>query len=303
MTVVSGASTKQMQNFKQSKLLQCPVELLKLFVAHIRNIIDLKCFTHTCSMLFHLVDAKDWYELHQFQASTPMKAGFIAHGSSDTDYWKRIALTAYGYDLYKVVMVGDAGVGKSDLVLRFIKNEFKEGSESTIGIEFASKCIPIDTKIIKAQVWDMGTAENWSRALIAAYYRRAVGVILVYDISKRATFERVDRWLKQAREHGDTHIRIMLVGNKSDLTHQRSISQDEASRFAAANGLSFVETSALDSSNVHLLFRRLLTEIYCTTSGKALEGFKDVLRAEGGKTIKLSSPTGYLDTGGRCCCN
>ena len=69
----------------------------------------------------------------------------------------------------------------------------------------------------------------------------------------------MDRWLKQAREHGDTHIRIMLVGNKSDLTHQRSISQDEASRFAAANGLSFVETSAMDSSNVHLLFRRLLT--------------------------------------------
>ncbi|KAF9947196.1 Ras- protein Rab-11A [Mortierella alpina] len=259
MTAVSGTSTKQLQNSKQSKLLQCPVELLKLFVAHIRKVIDLKCFTHTCSMLLHMVDAKDWYDLYQFQASTPTKAGFIDHGPSDTDYWKRISLTEYGYnDLYK-------GVGKSDLMSRFKKNEFKAGTKSTVGVDFTSKCIPIDTKIIKAQIWDIVGQERY-RAVTCAYYRRAVGVVLFYDITQAATYEDVPRWLKEIREHGDTNIRIMLAGNKSDLSHQRDVSPDEASRFAAENGLSFVETSALASSNVHLLFRRLLTEIYCTTS-------------------------------------
>jgi len=97
------------------------------------------------------------------------------------------------------------------------------------------------------------------RAITSAYYRGAVGALLVYDIAKHATYENVGRWLKELRDHADTNIVIMLVGNKSDLRHLRAVPTDEAKQFAAENGLSFIETSALDSSNVELSFQRILT--------------------------------------------
>lgn len=97
------------------------------------------------------------------------------------------------------------------------------------------------------------------RAITSAYYRGAVGALLVYDITKHQTYENVGRWLKELRDHADTNIVIMLVGNKSDLRHLRAVPTDEAKQFAAENGLSFIETSALDASNVELSFQRILT--------------------------------------------
>jgi len=97
------------------------------------------------------------------------------------------------------------------------------------------------------------------RAITSAYYRGAVGALLVYDIAKHQTYENVGRWLKELRDHADTNIVIMLVGNKSDLRHLRAVPTDEAKQFAAENGLSFIETSALDASNVELSFQRILT--------------------------------------------
>ncbi|KAJ3353546.1 Ras- protein Rab-11A, partial [Allomyces javanicus] len=123
---------------------------------------------------------------------------------------------------------------------------------------------------IKAQIWDTAGQERY-RAITSAYYRGAVGALLVYDIAKHATYENVNRWLKELRDHADNNIVIMLVGNKSDLRHLRAVPTDEAKQFAADNGLSFIETSALDSSNVELAFQRILTEIYKIVSKRALE--------------------------------
>lgn len=97
------------------------------------------------------------------------------------------------------------------------------------------------------------------RAITSAYYRGAVGALLVYDISKHGTFEGVSRWLTELREHSDANIVIMLVGNKSDLRHLRAVPTEEAKQFASDNQLSFIETSALDSSNVELAFQKILT--------------------------------------------
>jgi Ras-related protein Rab-11A len=173
-----------------------------------------------------------------------------------------------------VVLIGDSGVGKSNLLSRFTRNEFNLDSKSTIGVEFATRSIQVDTKTIKAQIWDTAGQERY-RAITSAYYRGAVGALLVYDISKHQTYDNVTRWLKELRDHADSNIVIMLVGNKSDLRHLRAVPTDEAKQFASTfikfstsatrltysgeNNLSFIETSALDASNVELAFQNILT--------------------------------------------
>lgn len=166
----------------------------------------------------------------------------------------------YDY-LFKIVLIGDSGVGKSNLLSRFTRNEFSLESKSTIGVEFATKSIQVDGKIIKAQVWDTAGQERY-RAITSAYYRGAVGALLVYDIAKHVTYENVERWLKELRDHADQNIVIMLVGNKSDLRHLRAVPVEEARAFAEKNSLSFIEASALDSTNVETAFQQILTEIY-----------------------------------------
>ncbi|CAO3563476.1 unnamed protein product [Mortierella alpina] len=205
----------------------------------------------------------------------------------------------YDY-LFKVVLIGDSGVGKSNLVSRFTRNEFNLESKSTIGVEFTTRSIQVDAKTIKAQIWDTAGQERY-RAITSAYYRGAVGALLVYDIAKHATYENVGRWLKELRDHADTNIVIMLVGNKSDLRHLRAVPTDEAKQFAAENGLSFIETSALDSSNVELSFQRILTEIYRIVSNKALESNGDGIRPTGGETINVAPNSGDTNAAGGCC--
>jgi len=172
----------------------------------------------------------------------------------------------YDY-LFKTVLIGDSGVGKSNLLTRFTRNEFNLESKSTIGVEFATRSVETDGKVIKAQIWDTAGQERY-RAITSAYYRGAVGALLVYDISKRSTYENVGRWLSELREHADENIVIMLVGNKRDLRHMRQVSTDEAKEFAQQNNLFFIETSALDSTNVELAFKRILSEIYQLIASK-----------------------------------
>merc|ERR1711977_350079 len=158
--------------------------------------------------------------------------------------------------LFKVVLIGDSAVGKSQLLSRFTRNEFMLQSKSTIGVEFATRSIQVDGKTVKAQIWDTAGQERY-RAITSAYYRGAVGALLVYDIAKHQTYVNVTRWLKELRDHADSNIVIMLVGNKSDLRHLRAVPTDEAKQFASENNLSFIETSALDASNVELAFQNI----------------------------------------------
>ncbi|KAJ2789236.1 Rab GTPase ypt31, partial [Coemansia linderi] len=189
------------------------------------------------------------------------------------------------YDfLFKIVLIGDSGVGKSNLLSRFTRNEFNLESKSTIGVEFATRSIQVDSKTIKAQIWDTAGQERY-RAITSAYYRGAVGALLVYDIAKHPTYENVTRWLKELRDHADSNIIIMLVGNKSDLRHLRAVPTDEAKQFASENGLFFIETSALDSSNVEQSFQQILTEIYLLVSNKAIESSQDNVQPGTGAQI------------------
>jgi len=193
--------------------------------------------------------------------------------------------SSYDY-LFKVVLIGDSGVGKSNLLSRFTRNEFNLESKSTIGVEFATRSINVDGKTLKAQIWDTAGQERY-RAITAAYYRGAVGALLVYDISKQATYANVNRWLKELRDHADSNIVITLVGNKSDLKHLRAVSTDEAKQYSADNRLSFIETSALDASNVDASFQNILTEIYRIVSSKSLAENSEIIKPSEGNKIPL----------------
>ncbi|KAJ1655268.1 Rab GTPase ypt31 [Dispira simplex] len=205
----------------------------------------------------------------------------------------------YDY-LFKVVLIGDSGVGKSNLLSRFTRNEFNLDSKSTIGVEFATRSIEVDSKTIKAQIWDTAGQERY-RAITSAYYRGAVGALLVYDIAKHLTYENVTRWLKELRDHADSNIVIMLVGNKSDLRHLRAVPMEEAKNFATENGLSFIETSALDSTNVEQAFQQILTEIYRIVSHKALESAPDANQPRAGAQIIVPSDNDAKESGSKCC--
>jgi len=190
--------------------------------------------------------------------------------------------------LFKVVLIGDSGVGKSNLLSRFTRNEFNLDSKSTIGVEFATRTLSIDDKTIKAQIWDTAGQERY-RAITSAYYRGAVGALLVYDIAKHSSFVNATRWLKELRDHADAKIIIMLVGNKSDLKHLRAVPTDEAKALAVENNLLFVETSALDASNVESAFQTILADIYRIVSNTSIEQSSDPIKPSTGETITVSA--------------
>jgi len=169
-----------------------------------------------------------------------------------------------------VVVIGDSGVGKSNLLSRFTRNEFNLESKSTIGVEFATRSVSIEGKTIKAQIWDTAGQERY-RAITSAYYRGAVGALVVYDITKDTSFENVEKWLLELRENATADITMMLVGNKIDLTQGRVISTEEGKSYAEKNGISFMEASAMTASNVEASFHQILSEIYHKKAHKEQE--------------------------------
>lgn len=184
-------------------------------------------------------------------------------------------------------MIGDSGVGKSNLLSRFTRNEFNLDSRSTIGVEFATRTIEIDGKRVKAQIWDTAGQERY-RAITSAYYRGAVGALVVYDISKADSYESVSRWLKELKENADANIVMELVGNKSDLDHLRAVPTDEATNFATENKLLFTEASALNAENVDLSFHQLLKSIYEMVSKHQLDAGDYSGPKPSGPTISLT---------------
>ncbi|KAJ1261032.1 hypothetical protein BS78_10G277100 [Paspalum vaginatum] len=175
--------------------------------------------------------------------------------------------------VFKIVVIGDSAVGKTQLLGRFTRDEFFLDSKSTIGIEFQTRTVDVARRRVKAQVWDTAGQERY-RAVTSAYYRGALGAVLVYDITRRRTFEHAARWVDELRAHADKSIVVMLVGNKADLP--RAVSADEAAAFAEEQGLFFSEASALSGDNVERAFLRLIEEIHANVSRKSLAAAEGV---------------------------
>lgn len=182
---------------------------------------------------------------------------------SDVPIEKVQIIPAEGADpdlLLKIVLIGESGVGKTNLLSRFSRDQFNPNSKSTIGVEFATKTFNVEDKNVKVQIWDTAGQERY-RAITSAYYRGAVGAMLLYDITSSLTFSSLERWLKELRENSDPNIIVMLVGNKSDLTEYRSISREDGMNFAKGQNLLFIETSAKTSENVNKSFSTLIFHI------------------------------------------
>ncbi|XP_075495130.1 ras-related protein RABA5a-like [Primulina tabacum] len=210
--------------------------------------------------------------------------------------------------LFKIVLIGDSAVGKSNLLARFARDEFYPNSKSTIGVEFQTQKMVINGKEVKAQIWDTAGQERF-RAVTSAYYRGAVGALLVYDISRRQTFESIGRWLDELHTYSDMNVVTILVGNKSDLKDAREVKTAEGKALAEAQGLFFIETSALDSSNVASAFQMVVKEIYNILSRKVIQSqelkHKETARVGNGKTVVIQTgvdqETDEQNKKGWCC--
>eukprot|EP00002_Diphylleia_rotans_P012636 TRINITY_DN2476_c0_g3_i3.p1 TRINITY_DN2476_c0_g3~~TRINITY_DN2476_c0_g3_i3.p1 ORF type:complete len:220 (-),score=51.28 TRINITY_DN2476_c0_g3_i3:183-842(-) len=185
--------------------------------------------------------------------------------------------------LFKFIIIGDTGTGKSCLLHRFIERKFKSGSKHTIGVEFGSKVVNAGGKNIKLQIWDTAGQERF-RSVTRSYYRGAAGALLVYDITNRQTYNNIANWLSDARNLANEDIVMVLVGNKKDK-EEREVTFMEASQFAQQHNLMFLETSAASGDDVDEAFLKCAKSIL----SKVESGLLDPTKTTSG--IQYSSTT------------
>ena len=161
---------------------------------------------------------------------------------------------------FKLVLLGESSVGKSSLVLRFVKGQFHEFQESTIGAAFLTQTIQIDDTTVKFEIWDTAGQERY-HSLAPMYYRGAQAAIVVYDISNKETFHKAQTWVKELQRQASPNIVIALAGNKLDLANKRAVSYDEAKQYADEHSLLFMETSAKTAANVMDIFTSIAKKL------------------------------------------
>ena len=155
--------------------------------------------------------------------------------------------------LFKYIIIGDAAVGKSNLLLRYAHGQFKPEYQLTIGVEFGAKNVEIRNKVYRIQIWDTAGQENF-RSITRAYYKNSVCALVVYDISSRDSFNNVSTWIDDCKNQSPKTIFMVLVGNKSDLSDRRQVNTEEGQELADKYGMLFYETSAKDGTNVENIF-------------------------------------------------
>merc|ERR1719375_2843347 len=202
------------------------------------------------------------------------------------------------YDhLFKLVLIGDSGVGKSCLLLRFADDAFTDSYITTIGVDFRFKTIPVEQKTIKLQIWDTAGQERF-RTITSAYYRGADGIIMVYDTTDRESFLHVDDWLNEVNRYANESTCKILIGNKCDLGEDRAVTTEEARKKAEDLGIAFIETSAKDATNVEDAFTMMSAELIALREQQGTQ--KQRL---GGPGVNLLKPklTNNQMRPGQCC--
>ena len=166
------------------------------------------------------------------------------------------------YDMiFKLVLIGDSFVGKTNIMSKYLKNEFHEDSKATVGVEFGSKKFEIEGVSIKAQIWDTAGQERY-KAITNAYYKGSKGAFVVYDITRKETFDSIDKWIADLKQSGDKKITILLIGNKADLDNHRKVTKEQGEEKAKSFGVAFLETSALNGQNLDTAFDLMIKEVY-----------------------------------------
>ncbi|KAG8461289.1 hypothetical protein KFE25_010476 [Diacronema lutheri] len=180
---------------------------------------------------------------------------------------------------FKLVLLGDSAVGKSSLVLRFVRGQFFEYQESTIGAAFLTQTVALNDTTVKFEIWDTAGQERY-HSLAPMYYRGAAAAIVVYDITNRDTFARAKNWVKELQRQGNPHIVIALAGNKADLASKRKVEPEEAEAYANESGIFFMETSAKSATNVNELFVEIARKLPKSTPSARPGGSNIVIQPQ-----------------------
>jgi len=183
----------------------------------------------------------------------------------------------YDY-LFKLLLIGDSGVGKSCLLLRFADDTYTDSYISTIGVDFKIRTVDLDGKVIKLQIWDTAGQERF-RTITSSYYRGAQGIIVVYDMTDQESFNNVKQWLNEIDKYASENVNKLLVGNKSDLESKKVVDSATAQAFADEIGIPFLETSAKSATNVEQAFMTMAATI------KSRMASQPIVRPPGGGTI------------------
>jgi len=167
----------------------------------------------------------------------------------------------YSDYLFKLILIGDSGVGKSSLLLRFADNTFTDSFVSTIGVDFKIRTIEIGGKIVKLQIWDTAGEERFRKTITRSFYRGTSGIMVVYDVTNLDSFANVQRWLQEIERYTSDGIHKVLIGNKCDRVQDRKVPTAEGSEIADQLNMEFLETSAKDSTNVEDAFFKMATSL------------------------------------------
>lgn len=197
----------------------------------------------------------------------------------------------YDY-LFKLLLIGDSGVGKSCLLLRFADDTYTESYISTIGVDFKIRTIELDGKTIKLQIWDTAGQERF-RTITSSYYRGAHGIIVVYDVTDQESFNNVKQWLQEIDRYASENVNKLLVGNKCDLTTKKVVDYTTAKEYADQLGIPFLETSAKNATNVEQAFMTMAAEIKNRMGPTPSPADKP--------NVKISTSTPVKQGGGGCC--
>ncbi|UXI17602.1 hypothetical protein NH340_JMT03545 [Sarcoptes scabiei] len=200
----------------------------------------------------------------------------------------------YDY-LFKLLLIGDSGVGKSCLLLRFADDTYTESYISTIGVDFKIRTIELDGKTIKLQIWDTAGQERF-RTITSSYYRGAHGIIVVYDVTDMDTFHNVKHWLQEIERYACDNVKKFLIGNKADVTGKKVVDFATAKEFADNLGIPFIETSAKNATNVEQAFLMMASEIKASVGPSDKE-----VRESVGQTINPGKTTAVNQKSSSCC--
>jgi len=193
---------------------------------------------------------------------------------------------ANGYDMiFKIVLIGDTSVGKTNILSKYLTDEFDAKSKATVGVEFGVKNFKIENNIVKVQIWDTAGEERY-RSITNAYYKGAKGSLLVYDITNKKSFENVEKWISDLKANADEDISMILLGNKTDLEDKRVVTTEEGKNKAEFYNLTFMETSALNGNNIQEAFNELIMDVY-KRNHELLENQAKVEIIRDKKTIEL----------------
>ena len=189
----------------------------------------------------------------------------------------------------KLVLLGDSGVGKTNLISRYISNNFDENTRATIGVEFFCKNFRINKKrTIKVEIWDTAGQERY-KAITSVYYKGAKGAFIVYDITSRKTFENIDKWIGEIKERTTDDVKLIIIGNKTDLNNEREVKSEEALIKYQDMDIPLIETSALEDTNVNEAFINLIKIVYQDYARKEKEEKNNINDNKNSKGIDLKN--------------